>query len=173
MLRVRSVVPGVRGIAILGRLSGYDCRPLRTSPNLSLRYSHGPDGRWTSWRAPCWQRSFRSSAEVPVAGLPRRLASHITSKDFADPLPFWLGCHHASLCPSQLAPCSVSFLESDPFASGLAHRPGDLRFGDQCVMPLATGQRLRASWQEDGADTELLRTAFRRYRAFFDQLTKV
>ncbi len=67
----------------------------------------------------------------------------------------------------------MSFLESDPFASGLAHRPGDLRFGDQCVMPLATGQRLRASWQEDGADTELLRTAFRRYRAFFDQLTKV
>jgi hypothetical protein len=34
-------------------------------------------------------------------------------------------------------------------------------------------QRLRASWQEDGADTELLRIAFRRYRAFFDQLTKV
>jgi hypothetical protein len=34
-------------------------------------------------------------------------------------------------------------------------------------------QRLRASWQEDGADTGLLRSAFRRYRAFFDQLTKV
>jgi hypothetical protein len=34
-------------------------------------------------------------------------------------------------------------------------------------------QRLRASWQGDGADTELLRTGFRRYRAFFDQLTKV
>jgi hypothetical protein len=34
-------------------------------------------------------------------------------------------------------------------------------------------QRLRASWQEDGADTELLRSAFGRYRAFFDLLTKV
>jgi hypothetical protein len=34
-------------------------------------------------------------------------------------------------------------------------------------------QRLRASRQEDGVDTDLLRTAFRRYRAFFDQLTKV
>ena len=34
-------------------------------------------------------------------------------------------------------------------------------------------QRLRASWQEDGADTELPRTAFCRYRASFDQLTKV
>jgi len=51
MLRVGSVVPGVCGVAILGRLYGYDCRPLRTSPNLSLRYSHGPGGRWTSWRA--------------------------------------------------------------------------------------------------------------------------
>src|ERR1019366_10119962 len=86
MLRVRSVVPGVRAVAIPGRLSGYDRRPLRTSPNLRLRYSHGPDRRRTSWRAPCWQRSFRSSAEVPVAGLPRRPASHTTSKDFADPL---------------------------------------------------------------------------------------
>ena len=34
-------------------------------------------------------------------------------------------------------------------------------------------QRLRASWQEDGTDTGPLRTAFRRYQAFFDQLTKV
>ncbi|MBV9379739.1 MAG: hypothetical protein JOY82_02415 [Streptosporangiaceae bacterium] len=35
-------------------------------------------------------------------------------------------------------------------------------------------QRLRASWEEgDASDTELLRTAFRRYRAFFDQLTEV
>lgn len=34
-------------------------------------------------------------------------------------------------------------------------------------------QRLRASWQEDGTDTGPLRTAFRRYRAFLDQLTKV
>ena len=34
-------------------------------------------------------------------------------------------------------------------------------------------QHLRASWQEDGADTELLRSAFGRYRAFFDLLTKV
>ena len=36
MLRVGSVVPGFRAIAIPGRLSGHDCRPLRTSPNLSL-----------------------------------------------------------------------------------------------------------------------------------------
>jgi hypothetical protein len=34
-------------------------------------------------------------------------------------------------------------------------------------------QRLRASWQEDGADTELLRTAPGRYRAFFELLIKV
>jgi hypothetical protein len=35
-------------------------------------------------------------------------------------------------------------------------------------------QCLRASWEEgDGSDTELLRTTFRRYRAFFDQLTQV
>jgi hypothetical protein len=33
--------------------------------------------------------------------------------------------------------------------------------------------RPRASWQEDGPDTELLSTAFGRYRAFFDLLTKV
>jgi hypothetical protein len=38
------VVPGGCGVAILGRLYGYDCRPLRTSPNLSLRYSHGLTG---------------------------------------------------------------------------------------------------------------------------------
>ena len=63
MLQVGSVVPGGCGVAILGRLYGYDCRPLRTSPNLSLRYPAWADRRWTSWRAPCWQKSFRSSAE--------------------------------------------------------------------------------------------------------------
>jgi hypothetical protein len=40
-------------------------------------------------------------------------------------------------------------------------------------VPGGCPQRLRASWQEDGAGTELLRTAFGRYRAFFDLLTKV
>src|SRR6266566_8242297 len=54
MLRVGSVVPGACAVAILWRLYGDEDGPLRTSPNLSLRYSHGPDGRWTSWRAPCW-----------------------------------------------------------------------------------------------------------------------
>jgi hypothetical protein len=76
MQRVGSVLSGGCGVELLRRLSGYDPRPLRTSPNLSLRYSHGPDKRWTSWRASCWQRSFRSSAEVPVAGLRRRPVSH-------------------------------------------------------------------------------------------------
>ena len=38
MLQVGSVVPGGCRVAIPGRLYGYGCRPLRTSPNLSLRY---------------------------------------------------------------------------------------------------------------------------------------
>ena len=38
MLQVGSVVPGGCRVAIPGRLHGYGCRPLRTSPNLSLRY---------------------------------------------------------------------------------------------------------------------------------------
>jgi hypothetical protein len=43
--------------------------------------------------------------------------------------------------------------------------------------PISAIQRrepcFRASWQEDGANTKLLRTALGRYRAFFDLLTKV
>src|SRR5438445_982433 len=54
MLQAGSVVPGGCAVAIRWRLYGDEDGPLRTSPNLSLRYSHGPDGRWTSWRAPCW-----------------------------------------------------------------------------------------------------------------------
>ena len=39
-------------------------RPLPHLPNLSPHHPHGPDGRGTRWRAPCWHRSFRSSAGV-------------------------------------------------------------------------------------------------------------
>jgi hypothetical protein len=35
------------GVAIPGRLYRRGCRPLRTSPNLSLRYSYGPDRHCT------------------------------------------------------------------------------------------------------------------------------
>ena len=38
ILRVGSVVPGACGVAILWRLSGDEDGPLRTSPNLSLRW---------------------------------------------------------------------------------------------------------------------------------------
>ena len=38
MLRVGSVVPGACAVAILWRLSGDEDGPLRTSPNLSLRW---------------------------------------------------------------------------------------------------------------------------------------
>ena len=38
MLRVGSVVPGGCGVAILWRLYGDEDGPLRTSPNLSLRW---------------------------------------------------------------------------------------------------------------------------------------
>ncbi len=38
MLRVGSVVPGACGVAILWRLYGDEDGPLRTSPNLSLRW---------------------------------------------------------------------------------------------------------------------------------------
>jgi hypothetical protein len=45
------------------------------------------------------------------------------------------------------------------------------------MRPITANQRrepfFRASWREDGANTELLRTALGRYRAFFDLLTKV
>jgi hypothetical protein len=44
LLGVVSAAPG-GGAALLVRLSGDDCRPIRTSPNLSLRYSHWPDRR--------------------------------------------------------------------------------------------------------------------------------
>src|SRR5208337_2416109 len=44
MLQVGSVVPGGCAVAILWRLYGDEDGPLRTSPNLSLRYSHGRRG---------------------------------------------------------------------------------------------------------------------------------
>ena len=48
MQQVGSVVPRGCRVAIPGRLYGYGCRPVRASPNLSLRYSRGLDRRWTS-----------------------------------------------------------------------------------------------------------------------------
>src|SRR5437773_8206270 len=84
-LRVGSAAAGGRGAALLVRLPGDHRRPLGTSPNLSLRCSHGSDGRWTSWRGSLLAEKlppFRLRFRLLVfrVGQP-----HITSKDFADP----------------------------------------------------------------------------------------
>ncbi len=57
-----------------------------------LRYSHGPDGRWTSWRAPGWLAEEASALRLWFRLLVFRVGQpHITAKDFADPLTH----HHA------------------------------------------------------------------------------
>ena len=73
-------------LQFLGGYLGHDCRPLRASPNLSLRYSHGPDraldelaGSLLAEKACALRLRFRLL--VFRVGQP-----HITSKDVADPL---------------------------------------------------------------------------------------
>ena len=56
MLRVGSVVPGVCGVAVLGRLSGHGCRPLCTPPNLSSALLASPASKTKSRLNTCGLR---------------------------------------------------------------------------------------------------------------------
>lgn len=75
----------------------------------------------------------------------------------------------AVVCKAQLLPDGGDVLDMPDGASGAS-----MATPETLISAIQRReQRLRASWQGDAADTELLRTGFRRYRAFFDQLTKV
>jgi hypothetical protein len=80
---VVSVVPGARGGELLGWLLVHHYRSLRTSPNLSLRYSHGTGAS---------ERDNRAAEDA--AALPRRLPMNLVDQQWQGG---WVGARLAGL----------------------------------------------------------------------------